>query len=782
MMLRHGTVPRLRARAAAIKAPTATLAVLCSASLSAQAAIPAAHSELSAAVLEVVVVTAQRRDEDLMDVPLAVTAVSGATLDVLGALDLTYLGQVTPNTTIEVARGTNNAIAAYIRGVGQQDHLAGFESGVGLYVDDVYFARPQLALLDIYDVERIEVLRGPQGTLYGRNTVGGAVKYVTRRLASEPQLRLQVRTGNHGMRDMIVGGSVPLGESLRLGASFASLHLDGFGKNRFLDGENNYEKDLQAARASAEWRPADGWFVRLAGDWTQDDSDLRRGHRTRFGQWSGTPVLKNLFDSLAGNAFPVADAMATGVSLTTEWAANERWTLRGIVASRHDETWKPVDLDGLPTVDVDVDTWDENRQKTAEFQAVFSGDRIDGVAGIFAIDASAASVLGVVLGTTGELIGRPGLGSELVSDVDTRSWAAFTDVSMAFTERWTGSLGLRYTRDERSAFVGRRVTVGGVSPFFGGSAVPVRTDSDFRGSEVFGKVTPRAAIEWQPHSDQHLYLSYSEGFKGGGFDPRGWSTLAPDDDGDGVVSPAEVHEFMKFDPEQVASWELGWKSVLLDGRLISRLALFLADYTDVQIPGSVSVDENGDGVADTWVGITTNAASAGITGLEWEGQALLAEGLGVPDGRLELSWAVGYIDAKFHEWIDSTGVDVADIAVFANTPPWTLGVSATYDLPLHWFGRNDRVAVISTLSCRGDTSQFELPIPEFDQPDLTLWDLSLIWSPANERWRLGLHGRNLTDERYIVAGLNIDLGLEDNYTVYYGNPRQYWLDLQYRFN
>src|SRR4051812_132901 len=132
-----------------------------------------------------IVVTARRRNELLLDVPIAVTAYSGEQLDRQGALDITDIGDTTPNVTIETSRATNSTLTAFIRGVGQQDPVAGFEQGVGLYLDDVYMNRPQAALLDIYDVERIEVLRGPQGTLYGRNTVGGAIKYVTRKIRDD---------------------------------------------------------------------------------------------------------------------------------------------------------------------------------------------------------------------------------------------------------------------------------------------------------------------------------------------------------------------------------------------------------------------------------------------------------------------------------------------------------------------------------------------------------------------------------------------------------------------
>jgi iron complex outermembrane recepter protein len=143
-----------------------------------------------------IVVTARRREERLIDVPLSVTAFTGEALLQQGIQDLTQIGQQVPNITLEVSRGTNTTLTAFIRGVGQQDPVAGFEAGVGLYIDDVYLNRPQAAVLDIYDVERIEVLRGPQGTLYGRNTIGGAIKYVTAPLPDETRLKVRGTYGS----------------------------------------------------------------------------------------------------------------------------------------------------------------------------------------------------------------------------------------------------------------------------------------------------------------------------------------------------------------------------------------------------------------------------------------------------------------------------------------------------------------------------------------------------------------------------------------------------------
>ena len=178
----------------------------------AEAAPPAeaeTQDEAAEAVDTEIVVTARRRNERLLDVPVAVTAYSGEQLERQGALDITDISDTTPNVTLETSRGTNTTLTAFIRGVGQQDPVAGYEAGIGLYLDDVYLNRPQAAVLDIYDVERIEVLRGPQGTLYGRNTIGGAIKYVTRRLADEPAFKARANLGTYQQADLILTASTP---------------------------------------------------------------------------------------------------------------------------------------------------------------------------------------------------------------------------------------------------------------------------------------------------------------------------------------------------------------------------------------------------------------------------------------------------------------------------------------------------------------------------------------------------------------------------------------------
>src|SRR5690606_8704772 len=202
-----------------------------------------------------IVVTARRREESLIDVPIAITTQSGEQLDMRGAPDITALQRSTPNLTLQVSRGTNSTLTAFIRGVGQQDPLWGFEPGVGLYVDDVYIARPQGAVLDIFDIDRIEVLRGPQGTLYGRNTIGGAIKYVTRRLTDDAEFRVRANIGEYNQRDLILSGSAPLGDHVRVGAAFATYNRDGFGTNHFTGADTN-NRDVIAGRLTLEVTPS----------------------------------------------------------------------------------------------------------------------------------------------------------------------------------------------------------------------------------------------------------------------------------------------------------------------------------------------------------------------------------------------------------------------------------------------------------------------------------------------------------------------------------------------
>lgn len=710
--------------------------------------------------IEEIMVTARRRSENLQDVPISVSAFSGDQLAKAGVQDITELTQSVPNITFEVSRGSNSTLTLFIRGVGQQDPVAGFESGVGLYIDDVYLNRPQGTVFDVYDVERIEVLRGPQGTLYGRNTIGGAVKYVTRRLSDEPEAKITLSGGSYKQSDFVGTVSLPISQTLRVGGTLAYFRRDGFGKN-LTTGAEHYNKQVLAGRLSVEWTPADNVFIRLAGDLSDDDSNARAGHRLTVGNLTGAPILKNVFDTRAGITQNPSSAGINGqqqvhqggVSLTGEWEVDDRFTLKSITAYREDNSVSPIDFDSLPGNDFDVPVIYNNWQFSQELQMLYEGDRLHGILGFYYMRANAADNFDVVLGN---LFG--GLTASTLGNVDTKTWSVFGDFTYDLLETVSLSLGGRYTSDERTAVVLRQTFLGIGSPAMGNtSAVLLATTGDFTGNDTFKKFTPRASLSWRPVEEHNLYVTYSKGFKGGGFDPRG-SNLA----------------VQGFQPETVDSIEGGAKSRWFDGRATTNLAVFYSDYNNQQIPGSVGVDTDGDGVNDNFVGTVTNAGSSKIWGLEFEGNALITDSLSV-------NASAGYINADFKKFIVN-GVNVQATKVFQNTPKWNGHLAVTYERPARLFKDDGSIALTGAVSYKSKTHQFEDPNPFLDQNKYALLDASIVWTSEDGRIQAGLYGKNLTDKKYKTSGYFFPtLGLEGVVSAFYGNPMTITGTLAYRF-
>jgi iron complex outermembrane receptor protein len=734
-----------------------------------------------------IIVTARRREERLIDVPLSVTALTGEALAQQGIQDLTQIAQQVPNVTLEVSRGTNTTLTAFIRGVGQQDPVAGFEAGVGLYIDDVYLNRPQAAVLDIYDVERIEVLRGPQGTLYGRNTIGGAIKYVTAVLPDETSVMVRGTYGSYDQADLIVSASTPITDNLKIGASGARLSRGGFGENLTL-GTENYNKDVWAARGTIEF-DSGPVFVRLSGDYVKDNSEARQGHRLITSLQTGAPVLDDVFDTRAGLDIIDQEVEAYGGALNVAIELSDTLTFKSITGYREDKSTTPIDFDSLPAVDVDVPAVYENDQLSQELQLLYEGDRLSGVLGFYYLDANAFTAFDVGLWTTGALIGLPGLTAQTLGDVKTKTWSVFGDFTYDLTDTISVSVGGRYTHDKRTSRVLRTTFVGGFSDIFDGAGVPIAVTSDFEGSATFKDFNPRASISWKPNADHNLYFTYSQGFKGGGFDPRGQTSAAPDLDGDGDRDFDDQFEFLSFEPETVDSFELGWKASLLDNRVNISLAAFLGQYDNVQIPGSIGFDSNGDGTNDSFIGVTSNAASADVNGVEFEGTALVGKDFAGEGSRFSINWSLGVLDAKFNTFIDSFGNDVADQRAFQNTPDITAHMGFNMGVPV----ASGMLDLIGLASMRSDASQFEVPNPFLDQDGFVLVDASVVYTADSGLYSIGVHGKNLFDKEYIVAGYNFvaggvggapfipTLGREGTLTGFYGDPRRIFVTAQINF-
>ncbi|HRJ63970.1 TonB-dependent receptor [Brevundimonas sp. UBA2416] len=697
--------------------------------------------------LDDVVVSARRRDELLKDVPISVSAIGEERLEQTGASDITALQQQTPNATVQVARGSNSTLISFIRGVGQQDPLWGFEPGVGLYVDDVYVARPQGAVLDIYDVQRIEVLRGPQGSLYGRNTVGGAVKYVTNGLSSDPELTLRGAFGSFNQIDLMAAGSIPLADNFRVGGAVASYQRDGYGTN-INTGAEHYNKDVLAGRISAEWEPRDDMSIRLAFDRVQDDSNPRHGHRELAGATPAGAVLPSVYDTNAG----VGDdnsVMNQGASATIRLDLNDNWTFKSITAWREGDTDTVIDFDNTPLPTLDIPAYYADDQLTQEFQFLFDYDRVQGVAGIFYLDGHAEGAFDTILGGAGIVIGTGG-------SVDTESWAGFADVNLDITDRLHLGIGMRYTLDTKTGTVFRANYLGATrSPILGGTVrAPLLVRTNYTNTKDFTQFTPRIALSYDLTDDMTTYVSFSQGFKSGGFDMRG----------DAVFTPDTVNG---YDPETVDSWEIGLKGAL--DRLTFAASAFYNEYQDQQVTTQVPAV---GGIAS----FVDNVGSSTFYGFELEGQLRILDGL-------HANFAVGYLNSDFEEFLrynlgTAMYEDISSQVVLQNAPEWTGYLGLT------WIGDvgGGQLAVTPSVSYRGDYSQFEFPNPVLDQQAYSLVDLSIVWTDPTDRFTVGLYGKNLTDEEYRVGGYNFPGALFDNSIIgYYGPPQTVTASLQVKF-
>lgn len=717
-------------------------------------------NENELAGLERIEVTARRKSENIQEVPVAVSSFSAGDLEEIGVEDITELQQRVPNTTLQVSRGTNSTLTAYIRGVGQQDPLWGFEPGVGVYIDDVYVARPQGAVLEVFDIERIEVLRGPQGTLYGKNTIGGAMKYVTKELSGYNELNIQGVVGSFGQRDLKLSGQTALSDNFYVGGAIASLQRDGFGEFRNT-GDENYNKDLMTGRLSAKWIVTDNLEVKMSYDKTKDESNPKGGYRLTSSQLTGEEPFDSVYDS--NIAMPVENLVETeGWSVVVDWEASDKLAFKSITAGREGFTDTNIDFDSTGAGALLVPAIYEDEQFSQEFQMLYSNnDDFDFVGGVYFYDGEACGVFGTVLPQLGLTIDNGGC-------VDTKSQAVYAQGSYDLDDAWTLTLGGRYTKDDKKADV-FRFTYLGVhyinQPADWGD--PLIVNSDFNTEADWSRFSPHASVSYKASDDTMFYGSYSNGFKSGGVDMRADVSLNPD-----AQNP--------YDPETVDTFEVGMKSELLDGRMRLNAAVFYSDYQDMQVTVQRPTET---GVASQ----VLNAAEATVKGFEIESTFAVTK-------NLNLNAAIGHVDAEFDSVVFFDPVaqqytDVSNLWSFANTPEWSanVGFSQSFDTS---FGQ---IVWNGNLAYRSETQIFEVP-SLLDMGGYSIANTSLNWFSNDGKWNVGLHVKNLGDKVYRLAGYNFaaprdangdrtgpGLGGEDTIVGYYGDPRTVSLAVGYKF-
>ena len=694
---------------------------------------------------EVITVTARKREENLQEVPVAVTVVEGDSLEDLAALDIAEIQASVPNLSIYPGRNQSTTLTVFMRGVGQADPLWGVDPGVGLYLADVYMARPQGALLDVFDVERIEVLRGPQGTLYGKNTIGGAIKYVSRRPTDEFEGRIAVTGGSFSSQEVRAGFSGPLVEGkLRGKLSIASLQHDGYGDNLFT-GEEVSNKDTLAFRFALDWLPSDDVTVRFAYDQTEDDAEPKGYTRLAANPLcplflgAACPPL-DTFDVEAGLA-QINGTDSEGYSMTIEWDINDDWRFKSITAHRESDSRNNIDFDTTPAPITDVVATYSDEQDSQEFQFIYDGGgNLNGVFGFYYFDGRAGGLVqnvffGSIFGTTD-------------GDTDTDSLAVFGDGSYTINDKLTFNFGARITEEDKN---GRAFNAGYTDGTFTEVAV---VTADYDETTTFSSFSPKLGLDYQFNDEVMGYVSLSRGFKSGGYNVRAQAAAFPD-----TSKP--------FKDEKLTVAEVGIKSYV-NNSLVLNAAVFTGDYEDVQVSTFTSFDSDGDGQNDAFFGNFLNAGEATLSGveLEWDYRSPTATWFG-------LSGNLSYLDTDA-DLLDENQDGVLDTQVITNAPE----ITGALNLNFNTQAGGGLISGFVGYAYRDDSTLTNEANP-IVQESFGLLNAQVGWLSEDGSWSITVNGKNLTDEEYLTNGYNIPvLGI---LTGSFGTPMTVTATVGYNF-
>ena len=700
---------------------------------------PAAEDD--SAVMDRVVVTARRTEESLQEVPIAVTAVSGDALDRRQSDNIGDIQSLIPNATFNPHGGSNNNANVTIRGVGQTDQFFMFDPGVGIYLDDVYLARSQAALFETVDIERIEVLRGPQGTLYGKNTSGGAIKVITR----DPLL--DAFEGNAtltlGSFEAVTGRlsvNVPVVENVfGLRGTLLVKQRDGFVDN--LDtGEDTHTRDYVGGQITGLWRISERLSARVAVDAMRDRS-IPAGVTNR--STISFPPTLNLEPvperKTRVGITPRNDQDVLGVNATLRWEGDD-FELRWINSYRQLEFEDRFDFDGYAFPLIGSDQSQQSDQASSELQANFGlGDNVDVVAGLYWFTESTESFTNVPNNFPFEA--APGFFIFLennfiqITDLETVSYAAFANFDWQLTERLSLSGGIRYTEDEKDYDASLS------------NDVFVTSNFAFSDKDTWSAWTPRIALDFQINPDHLTYISYSTGFRSGGFNPR--------------AAGAEVA--LPYDTETSETFEIGLKSSFADGRVTWNSAFFYNQFEDYQ---TNLVTEVGDPPVPT--AFFSNAGGYESWGVETEFVARVTD-------ELTITGQAATFEDEFEDFLDPVIGNFAD-KTLPNAPELSAGLAVNYITPLT---SNTELQIDGDVSYRSSSFISIINDPRLSRDDHALLNARIALNFERPDVQVFFGGRNLTDETVIIDSRISDVYLYD--FKWYNEPQTFYAGVRVDF-
>ena len=718
----------------------------------------AAAAGTQATQLDEVTVTARRRSESIQDVPVAVSAFGEEQIKDLQASTVEGLQGAVPNMNIAQGRGSANSVNVFIRGIGQPDALQTFDPGVGMYVDDVYYSRINGALFSLFDIQQLEVLRGPQGTLYGKNSTGGAIKLTTKNPFDNEGGAVEVTAGDYGRLEGRFYVSGKLSDTVAASIAGAKITNDGYVKDADT-GKRYNDDDTEALRFKLALNPTDNFRATLSVDTTRQDAALTLGRPMADLKQTdlalGTVVLlpgeKGEWNRRARTSFDDGQGQYlkhSGASLAMDWDLNEQWTLKSISSYRKLKTESFIDIDASEYELGDVLVALDQDQKSQEFQLHYdNGSNLHATFGAYYMKENVPSYQEAYADDLFALAGTPlDFLRTIDDDLTTTSTAAFAHVNWEFVPSWTVAAGVRWTKDKKDY-------VRSTSTFWGAPFSALNETVAFAAKASWTAVTPSISLQ-KAFSDNLMgYVSANRGFKSGGFNGRANTVFDT--------------QHAKFDPEYVWTYELGLKGSSSDNRLRGSAAAFYSNYSDFQARVS----------QDVGTFPVLNAAKLNIKGIELAGSALLGEAT-------TLSAQLGWMDAKYDRF-DDFRLDPSYPGFDPNvnhdhvpfSPDWTARVALQHVFSL---GDSGNLTFGGDVSYRGDTWLSVDNRAVLSQDAYTLVGAYGVWDSPQMAWQVRAGVRNLTDKQYKTEGQEF-ASVGNIQTAYYGLPRNWYVSVRYNF-
>nr|WP_284698768.1 TonB-dependent receptor [Sphingomonas lycopersici] len=694
---------------------------------------PAVDDAARPAAVQDIVVTAEKRSESLQKTPISIVALTSAALETRNINGLNDLRSVVPNLQLTPHPNSGGTTQVFMRGVGLNDDQITQDPSVAIYVDGVYVARSQGLATDIADLERVEVLRGPQGTLYGRNATGGAINFITRR----PTLgqwggRITLDAGNYDYRRVKGSINVPIGQTIAIDLSYLGMGQHGFVKNAGTQVARFGDKDRHALRADALWKPSNSFSLRYVYDRSIiDDTPAFI---------AAVPLFPAVADRPTTGAKTVSDLLrnhitSQGHALTGEWQPTDDITVRSITAYRElsnfqNENYLAGVLRPQPLQRNRGEIHQHQFSEELQLLGKLFGDQLNYVVGGYYFSENGRSS-SANLPTTTTVTTYGG------NSIDNSAFAAFGQVSWTPAlagDRLHFTIGARYSRDRREATKTQATQTG---------SGPIINTGSGAGQRVFHDFSPSFILAFDAAPGVNLYAKAVRGYKSGGFNLRA-SSIARFEQG--------------FAPENLWSYELGAKTLLFDNSLRVNVAAFTSDYRDIQV--NVQSDPTNIRITDV-----LNAGAATVKGVE-------ADVALVPLRGLTLSANYGYLDARYDRIRDASGADVTSQFRFINAPHNSFSLEANYETPRFSFGRlagdvnyNWQSKEYSVSSVTGGA--YIIGSRGLLNARLTLSDMPLV-----KGVKISLFGQNLTDRKYYVAHFNAGAP-----AAIFGEPRTYGIEL-----